>query len=376
MVVGRYLAPRPDDEEFPPIGIFRRLVRELGLALVVAGIILLLFVGYQLLGTNLTEQHKQNHLKQEFDRAVAAQAATLPTTTVPATTVPTTTVPATTVPPTSVPSAATAAGSPTTSTPATSTPPTTAANQAAGASDNPTVGTTPKAVPTGAALDHLVIPAIGVDKYVVQGVGESDLMAGPGHYPQTVLPGQVGNAAIAGHRTTYGAPFFRLNALKSGDRIIITDTSDHQYTYRVKTLKVVAPTDVAVLDPTRTAELTLTTCNPRFSLTSRLVVVATLSVPKHHSAKGAVAAAPAPAPAPLPGQPLASATLGTGNSTARKPALIYGALVVVLWILTRVTVLHTRRWKRNLAYLVGVAACLVALWFTFENVVRLLPTNL
>ena len=147
--------------------------------------------------------------------------------------------------------------------------------------DNPAVGaattTTPGRAVSG-AIDHLVIPKIGVDKYVVQGVSEDDLREGPGHYPQTVLPGQKGNAAIAGHRTTYGAPFFRLNELSVGDDIYITDTAGRSFVYRVSSPPVVvSPSDVAVLDPAPYAQLTLTTCNPRYSATSRLIVFARLT---------------------------------------------------------------------------------------------------
>lgn len=346
------------------MGIVRRVVRESGLALVVAGLIVLLFVGYQLLGTNLTEQHNQSRLRQEFNQDVAAHAATVPSTT---------TAPATTVP-----------GSPT---PTTAPSTTTAKQTAVSGTDNPTVGGEPPgaAVPLGGAIDHLVIPAIGVDKYVVQGVSQSDLTEGPGHYPQTVLPGQVGNAAIAGHRTTYGAPFFRLNGLKAGDNIFVTDTADHRFTYQVKTIEVVAPDDVSVLDPTKTAQLTLTTCNPRFAESSRLVVVAALYVPKSHTpAKSSTTHAPTTVPAttttttppPAPTGHLAALNLGQGDTAARTPALAYGALVVFLWVLTRIAIHRTRRWKRSLAYVIGIVACLVVLWFCFENVVRLLPPNI
>ncbi len=114
--------------------------------------------------------------------------------------------------------------------------------------------------------------------YVVQGVSDEDLRRGPGHYPQTALPGQVGNAAIAGHRTTYGAPFYSLNELRVGDSISLTDTAGRTFVYRVsEPPRVVSPSDVSVLDPTPFAQLTLTTCNPRFSATSRLVVFARLN---------------------------------------------------------------------------------------------------
>jgi sortase A len=125
-------------------------------------------------------------------------------------------------------------------------------------------------------VDHLVIPAIGVNRYVVQGVAENDLQEGPGHYPGTPLPGQRGNVAIAGHRTTFGAPFFRLNEVVPGDLIYLTDTSGTTWVYSVQRVWVVAPTDVGVLDPAHKAELTLTTCNPRFEAISRLVVRAQL----------------------------------------------------------------------------------------------------
>src|ERR1700722_13538307 len=99
---------------------------------------------------------------------------------------------------------------------------------------------------------------------------------GPGHYPGTPLPGQRGNVGIAGHRTTFGAPFFRLNEVVPGDLIYLTDTSGTTWVYSVQREWVVAPTDVGVLDPTQKAELTLTTCNPRFEAISRLVVRAQL----------------------------------------------------------------------------------------------------
>ena len=77
------------------------------------------------------------------------------------------------------------------------------------------------AVPDFAAGDVMAllqIPSIGVETYVVSGVQPADLKHGPGHYPDTPMPGQLGNSAIAGHRTTYGQPFYRLDELKPGDR--------------------------------------------------------------------------------------------------------------------------------------------------------------
>ena len=73
--------------------------------------------------------------------------------------------------------------------------------------------------PEGDAVARIQIPKIGVDSIVVNGVSRDDLRKGPGHYPDTPMPGQFGNAAIAGHRTTYGAPFGDLDQLNPGDLI-------------------------------------------------------------------------------------------------------------------------------------------------------------
>lgn len=141
------------------------------------------------------------------------------------------------------------------------------------------------------------IPRIGVDKIVVEGVGTEDLKRGPGHYPGTPLPGQLGNAAIAGHRTTYGAPFGDLDELVEGDAIIV-ETLAGSFRYLVETSIVVSPDQTEVLDPTPTAHLTLTTCHPRFSARQRLVVRAALDTTPSTGATivaspAAVAATPA-----------------------------------------------------------------------------------
>ena len=78
---------------------------------------------------------------------------------------------------------------------------------------------------TASASIH--IPKIGLDRAVVQGVGVPDLRKGPGHYPDSPMPGQLGNAAIAGHRTTYGAPFNRIDELAPGDEITIVTVVGH-----------------------------------------------------------------------------------------------------------------------------------------------------
>jgi sortase A len=129
-------------------------------------------------------------------------------------------------------------------------------------------------VPRG-ALGFIKIPRLNLDMVFIEGVDPGDLKLGPGHYPNTPLPGQGGNVGIAGHRTTYLHPFWALNELKPGDRITL-ETRKGVFVYKVRWLKVIVPTQVSVLAPTQTSSLTLTTCNPRFSNSERLVVRAVL----------------------------------------------------------------------------------------------------
>jgi sortase A len=144
----------------------------------------------------------------------------------------------------------------------------------------------------GKAVGTIAIPKIGVNKAIVEGTSPADLHEGPGHYLGTPMPGHPGNVAIAGHRTTYGAPFSNLDELAAGDPVIIT-TPEGVFSYRVTHSTVVAPSDIAVLDPIAANEVTLTTCTPRFTATRRLIVQALLEGPPVPSV-----AAPPGAPAP------------------------------------------------------------------------------
>ena len=128
--------------------------------------------------------------------------------------------------------------------------------------------------PDSAPVGFLSIPKIGLNDAIVEGVDEADLEQGPGHYPGTPLPGEPGNVAIAGHRTTYAHPFYNLDQLAVGDPIFIM-TTQGLFRYNVSGTQIVPPTDVAVLDTTSSAAtLTLTTCNPRYSAATRMVVTA------------------------------------------------------------------------------------------------------
>jgi sortase A len=134
-------------------------------------------------------------------------------------------------------------------------------------------------VGTGDALTRIRIPAIGVDVVVVEGTTASALRAGAGHYPQTPLPCEDGNVAIAGHRTTYGKPFHNLDLLKAGDDIIL-ETPIGECTYKVAEAPfVVLPNNTDVVQPTPASSLTLTTCHPKGSASRRLVVRAALQGP-------------------------------------------------------------------------------------------------
>lgn len=130
----------------------------------------------------------------------------------------------------------------------------------------------------GEGVALIKIPKIGMDRVVVEGVSVEDLKKGPGHYPGTPLPGQVGNMVISGHRTTYGGPFIRLDELVVGDEILVYNSTG-PFKYRVTENKIVSPTAVEVLDDSSDARLTLTTCHPKFSARERLIIVATLEGP-------------------------------------------------------------------------------------------------
>jgi sortase A len=213
------------------------VLKRVALTFVTIGLLLLSFVAYQLWGTALYEHNAQAQLSQELEKKLHVPSTTVPST------------------PTS-----TSASTPTTSPPV-------LVDHVAPTTPDPGLGT---------PIGFLTIPRIGMSNAaIIEGTGEAQLQQGPGHYQGTPLPGQAGNAAIAGHRTTYAAPFYNLNELQPGDPITV-QTTQGIFTYQVVTSHVVLPSNVTVLDASTTPELTLTTCNPRYSAATRLVVVATL----------------------------------------------------------------------------------------------------
>ncbi|MGO9955629.1 MAG: sortase [Solirubrobacteraceae bacterium] len=130
-------------------------------------------------------------------------------------------------------------------------------------------------ITTGAAIGQIDIPRIGQTYNVIQGTDTQSLEEGPGHYPSTALPGMGETVAIAGHRTTYLAPFRFLNDVSAGDRIVVTMPYG-RFVYVVSDQQVVQPTDWGVTDNVGYDRLVLSACDPLYSATQRIVVFARL----------------------------------------------------------------------------------------------------
>jgi sortase A len=211
---------------------WRTLARGTGQLLITLGVLILLFVAYELWGTGFYTQQQQDHLANTLQQQWQA------------------------------------------------------GNSA------PDVSTlSVDKVPLGSGLAVLYIPRLGRHYHfvVVEGTGFNDLQRGPGHYPGTALPGQVGNFAVAGHRTTYLHPFKDIASLRNGDYVVL-ETKDHWFTYRIENVpgtsipwrEIVAPTAVQVAypvpdqsDPAKRPSLkllTFTSCHPEYSARQRYVI--------------------------------------------------------------------------------------------------------
>ena len=247
--------PEPHDWRF--------YVGTLGKVLIATGLLMFGFVAYQLWGTGIETARAQNRLEDRFESILADAATDEDVGAPPATDAPSTV--ATTTDPAIV------AGDVTSGVPV-----------AIDLSDE-AIEQDPIPQPfRGEPLLRLEIPEIGRDDIVVPGVDLDDLKDGPGHYPDTPLPGQLGNAAIAGHRTTYGAPFFDVDQLEPGDEIITTLLNGDRFVYEVTSTQVVSASDywvVTTRDP-NIAELTLTSCHPKYTARDRIVVHSVLNPEK------------------------------------------------------------------------------------------------
>jgi sortase A len=243
----------------------RDVIRGIGEVLITLGVIVFLFIAYELWFTGLYTARAQSNLKNQLS-VLWAQPTEGAASQNPASGQPS--------------SAASAGGSgaPSSAASAQSSAPSAAASPSA-----PTVASVP--IP-GKAVGLIRIPRLGLGYAyaIIEGVSTDDLKKGPGHYPGTALPGQVGNFVLSGHRTTYLAPFSGLGELVVGDAIVI-ETRDTWYTYKVSDIKTVLPTEVDVVLPVpghpgrkaTQATITLTTCTPKYSASHRLVVEGVLA---------------------------------------------------------------------------------------------------
>jgi len=291
----------------------------LGRTLITLGLLILAFVVYQLWGTSIEFRANQSDLASEFRKAAASTASTTP----PAGPVTTT--------PTGVP--ATSSGAPTT-----------AAAGASTTTEPAATTTTPAettATPRWDVVAALKMPTISDSTlYIVNGVSTGDLKRGIGHYPGTAKPGEYGNFALAGHRTTYGAPFENLDRLQPGDRVIVDSIDGGHYEYVVESQEIIGPDEVRVLSRPRNpldAVLTLTTCHPKRSTAKRLVVHARLDAAASTPLKGADGASPptnpgtTPAPTTLPVSSTTTAGAAVPSTTspvATSPATTASASTV------------------------------------------------
>ncbi|MEY4632981.1 MAG: hypothetical protein RLZ18_353 [Actinomycetota bacterium] len=192
-----------------------------GRTMIATGLLLLSFVAYQLWGTGIAESRAQDKLAAQFRNTTTSIAAT------------------------------------------------------------PTTTPAPAILKVGDIVGKINIPSIKVSKWIIAGVGYKQLEKGPGLFAGSPLPGQLGNVAIAGHRTTYGAPFSRIDEVKKGDTITI-DTSFGSFTYEVNGApRIVNATDVAVVKTKdkSIASLTLVSCHPKWTSKQRIIVTAVL-IPK------------------------------------------------------------------------------------------------
>lgn len=344
-----------------------RILGSVGRALIAAGVVTLLFAAFQLWGTNIEESRRQGELAGSLARSTGVDLA-------------------------------------------------------AGASDEEQAdalatnlqlkSSADESVPDvaiGEGLGVIEIPKIGVKKIMVEGVNKDDLRKGPGHYPGTPLPGQPGNAGIAGHRTTYGAPFNRIDELVPGDQVLVF-TPQGKFTYEVMAPPrgdwqpiesgagwfSVRPKDSQVLAPTTENRLTLTACHPKLSAAQRIIVVAKLvDTPAATTSTSSTSTTTQVSDAPpddtdavieTPSAAEASAADFvdglSGDDGALVPAIAWGVGALAVWLVAWLVRRRLSRddaapvaWRRRFwVWLVFAVPFAVPLWFCFFYVDRYLPS--
>ena len=277
-------------------GRISRLIDFLGRTMIVAGLLLLSFVAYQLWGTGIVEGRSQTAMAKQFVKPQPIQPQ------------------------------------------------------------------------LGGLVGRITIPSIGVSKYVVAGVRLKDLERGPGLFPGSPMPGQKGNVAIAGHRTTFGAPFSRIDELRGNERIVL-ESKDGTFTYIVNgEPKIVLATDTAVAKTTNpdSATVTLVSCYPKWTSTKRIVVVATLDS----------TVLPLPATPLVTSEPIDQQSIAGWfhDPTAWPTVLFFGLALIVIRI---VAGLMTRRGRRKIfVYPIAFSIFIPTLFLFFGGLARLLPANL
>ena len=248
----------------------------------------------------------------------------------------------------------------------------------------------------GEVLGSIEIPDIRLERQIVEGIRRDDLRQGPGHYPDSPLPGQPGNVAIAGHRSTYGEPFRNLHLLEPGDLIKVTTfQGDSYYQVMAQTNEegdevghfIVNPSQTEVLDDFGDNRLTLTACHPYRSARQRIVVTAQLVtapqevLPTLTDERLAELAGEDVTEAPIEEFAIEEdAAVGIEenaleeslgwNWEERTATIIWGlaALAVVI-----AAILAAQRWKKWVVYLGATPVFLFALFFCFVHLDRMLP---
>jgi len=363
---------------------FARVLGWVGRVMIASGALLLLFVAYQLWGTQLQTASAQNTRTADF----ATQKQRVLDHQVPVETT------ATTAPPTTLaggqvedPALAESTGttfarrSTTSSTttitrPGDTTPPTTSGP---GDENDENLGIEQQfRYSKGQTIGVIKIPKIGSDFAAIEGVDLPLLTEGPGHFPGTAFPGQAGNAAFAGHRVTYKAPFNRIDELVPGDKVEV-ETVQGKFTYEVMPQAnglgyyIISPTDTSILEDRQDNRLTLMACHPKYDLAQRIVVTAKLvGNVAPPSVKGAYDKPTLPA---ADGGPDTTGTgtvdtLGSGNPNARFPALAFSLAALGVWM---AAYLLGRKWKRWPAYLIAAPLFFLLLWFAFDYINQALP---
>ena len=400
----------------------RRVVGGVGRTLITTGVLLLLFVGYQLWGTGIATARSQDRLGSAVEAQLAAEGIQLPA------------IPDALTGPAIGPVASTTTVAPADTDPSTVRLPTTTGPELVSHARTKAL-----ALRDGDAIGQIVVPRISLKKYLVEGTSVEALRKGPGHYAGTPLPGESGNVAIAGHRTTYGGPFFRMDEMRSGDPIFVFSLKTNRwFRYDVMKVTIVKPSASEVLRPIPGLNtLTLTTCHPRYSASQRMVISATLVGEAVEADTQVVAqdpsvttvapittttAAPvttlvgapttlfpsttlappttvatsttvptvAPGAGPVDGEGDALSLDGRradssqfGFSLLRGPlrmwseTVMWAAICALIWMVAWLVLRHRRQLvARALGYsVVFVVVFIPALYFCFENLARLLPEN-